>query len=59
MISSLIKWNHDRDNFVSNYNEKTARREKLFGVSLSDQEYEFIYGHTLDGERSTSILNKF
>lgn len=50
MISHLIKWDHAEDWFVTRYD--TVKRhisgEKVFRVSLQDQDYFYISGHCID-----------
>ncbi|XP_063702664.1 fatty acid synthase-like [Culicoides brevitarsis] len=50
MISHLIKWDHSEDWFVTRYD--TVKRhisgEKVFRVSLQDQDYFYISGHCID-----------
>jgi fatty acid synthase, animal type len=54
MISSLIKWNHTEEWFVTNFAshmmEKTAERKVR--ISFNDAEFEFMSGHCIDGEYS-------
>lgn len=50
MISSLIEWDHSEDHFVTQYESKALRAERSFTVNISDQEYEFVHGHAIDGE---------
>lgn len=49
MISPLIKWDHSEDRFVTRYEAKSSKSERLYTINISDQEYEFVTGHTIDG----------
>jgi fatty acid synthase len=51
MISSLIKWDHSEDWYVPRFEvqRKSESGERKVKLSLSDPEYEFIVGHTIDG----------
>lgn len=50
MISHLIKWDHTEDWFVTRFD--TVRHhisgERVFRVSLQDQDYLYISGHCID-----------
>lgn len=50
MISSLIKWDHSEDHFVTRYEAKASRSERQFTVNIGDQDYDFVAGHAIDGE---------
>lgn len=50
MISPLIKWDHSEDFFVARYESNAAMKsERLYTVNISDQEFDFIPGHLIDG----------
>ncbi|XP_067616135.1 fatty acid synthase isoform X2 [Eurosta solidaginis] len=51
-ISSLIRWDHSEDWFVTKYeNMKTkSSGERLFKVNLSSDNEEFMTGHVIDGK---------
>ena len=51
MISSLIKWDHSEDWFVTKIemSKKNLSGERKVNISLADLEYEYIVGHTIDG----------
>ena len=51
MISSLIKWEHSDDWYVTSYRmqEKIQSGERVVEVSLSDEDYEYMSGHIIDG----------
>lgn len=50
MISPLIKWDHSEDFFVTRYEVKASTKsERTYAVNISDQEYDFVCGHTIDG----------
>lgn len=57
MIGPLIKWDHSEDHFVTRYETKTAKSERMYAVNLSDPDYNFVAGHTIDGSLS-DILYK-
>jgi fatty acid synthase len=52
MISPHIKWDHSDDHFVMKFDIDQGNRgsERKVVVSLSDPEYEYIIGHTIDGK---------
>lgn len=50
MISPLIRWDHSEDRFVTKYS-KTSKSERIFSFNITEQESEFITGHTIDGIR--------
>ncbi|KAM8707436.1 hypothetical protein ACLKA7_011511 [Drosophila subpalustris] len=52
IISSLIKWDHSEDWFVTKYeNMKTkASGERVFTVNLGSDNEEFMSGHIIDGK---------
>lgn len=51
-ISSLIRWDHSEDWFVTKYeNMKTkSSGERLFKINLSSDNEEFMSGHVIDGK---------
>ncbi|XP_015113123.1 fatty acid synthase [Diachasma alloeum] len=51
MISPLIKWDHSEDWFVSCYKQKdrTTSGERQVELSISDEEFEYMAGHIIDG----------
>ncbi|XP_068156554.1 fatty acid synthase [Drosophila tropicalis] len=51
-ISSLIRWDHSEDWFVTKYeNMKTkSSGERVFSVNLSSDNEEFMGGHVIDGK---------
>ena len=51
MISPLIKWDHKEDWFVTKMDATKANLsgERKVKIALSDQEYDYIVGHTIDG----------
>lgn len=51
MISPLIKWDHAENFFHMKHEERLLKGEQHFPVTLADTDYEFISGHTIDGER--------
>lgn len=51
MISPLIGWDHSEDWFVTKFEaQRKTGSERRFQVKLSDQEFEYIDGHVIDGE---------
>jgi len=51
-ISSLIRWDHSEDWFVTKYeNMKTkASGERVFAINLGSDDEEFMSGHIIDGK---------
>ncbi|XP_053598737.1 fatty acid synthase [Microplitis demolitor] len=51
MISPLIKWEHADDWYVTSYRmqEKITSGERTVEVTLSDEDYEYMSGHVIDG----------
>ena len=51
MISSLIKWDHSEDWFVTKFEmqKKNLSGERKVMIGLGDQDYEYVVGHTIDG----------
>jgi fatty acid synthase len=60
MISSLIKWDHADDWFVTNFAshmvEKSAERKVR--ISFNDAEFEFMSGHCIDGENFKRFMDQ-
>ena len=50
MISPLIKWEHSEDHFVTRYESKIPKCERIITVNISDNDFDFISGHTIDGK---------
>ncbi|CAO1403431.1 unnamed protein product [Diamesa serratosioi] len=50
-VSSLIKWDHSEDWFVSKFEDvnKIKSGERKLKIVLSDLDYEYMAGHTIDG----------
>lgn len=57
MISSLIKWDHSEDLFVTKYEQKASKSEREYTVNISDPEYEYIAGHAIDGKSKFGIYS--
>jgi hypothetical protein len=55
MISPLIKWDHSEDHFVTRYEAKISKSERTFAVNIGEHEYEFVSGHTIDGEKEMKL----
>ncbi|KAL7037047.1 hypothetical protein ACKWTF_009050 [Chironomus riparius] len=51
MISPLIKWQHSEEWFVTRFESQKSNRsgERHLVINLSDQEFDYINGHTIDG----------
>lgn len=52
MISPHIKWDHSEDAFVVNsdtYNMENSAERKV-KISLNDPTFDFVVGHSIDGE---------
>ena len=51
MISPHIKWDHGEDSYVMKFENEVATKsgERKVTISLSDPNFEFIVGHTIDG----------
>lgn len=51
MISSLIKWDHSKDWYVTYYKfvKKISTGENHVEINLNDDKDEFIEGHIIDG----------
>lgn len=61
MISPLVRWEHSEDWFVTKFElQRSAKSgERIVNMSLNDQDYDFIVGHTIDGafEHQTVKVN--
>jgi fatty acid synthase, animal type len=59
MISPLIRWEHSEDWFVTKFESQKSNRsgERHVIINLADQEFEYIKGHTIDGELSVKLIN--
>ena len=57
MISPHIKWDHSEDSFVMKFENEAATKsgERKVTISLSDLDYDYIVGHTIDGENNYFI----
>lgn len=51
MISPLIKWDHSADWYVPAFEvqRKVESAERKVKISLDDSEFDFVVGHTIDG----------
>ena len=51
MVSPYIKWEHNEDWFVMKFEHEVATKsgERKVTISLSDLDYDYIVGHTIDG----------
>lgn len=56
MISPHVKWDHSEELFVTAYETKTTKSERHYTVNLSDSDYEFVSGHTIDGSLNKMFL---
>lgn len=50
MISPLIKWDHTKDWYINKFEPEAISGHRKVTISLNDQDYEFIDGHTVDGK---------
>ncbi|KAK0070671.1 hypothetical protein PV325_000245, partial [Microctonus aethiopoides] len=52
MISPLIKWDHSDDWYVTSYKvqDKITLGERTVEVTLTDEDYEYMAGHVIDGQ---------
>lgn len=62
MIAPMVRWEHSEDWFVTKFELQRSSRsgERKVSLRLSDQDYDFINGHMIDGNfiSHLSILNK-
>lgn len=56
MIAPLVKWDHSEDLFVTHYETKTSKSERMYTINLSDSEYAFVNGHTIDGSLEVKLF---
>ncbi|XP_051154827.1 fatty acid synthase [Leptopilina boulardi] len=51
MISPFIRWEHSDDWYVTSYRmqEKIVSGERIVEVTLSDEDFEYMSGHVIDG----------
>jgi fatty acid synthase, animal type len=50
MISPMIRWDHSEDWFVTKFEMKKSNSgERKVTIALSDQEFDYMTGHTIDG----------
>nr|QNL15122.1 fatty acid synthase 2 [Meteorus pulchricornis] len=51
MISPLIKWEHSDDWYVTSFKQqdKITSGERIVEVTLSDEDYDYMAGHIIDG----------
>lgn len=54
MISPMVRWEHSEDWFVTKFELQRSTRsaERKIKVSLTDQDFDFIAGHVVDGKIS-------
>lgn len=52
MIAPLVRWEHGDDWFVTKFELQRSTRsgERKVNISINDQDYDFIVGHTIDGK---------
>lgn len=52
MIAPLVRWEHSEDWFVTKFELQRSTRsgERKVKMSLTDQDYDFIVGHSIDGK---------
>jgi fatty acid synthase len=58
MISPLMRWDHSEDWYVPTFQiqRKSESCERNVKLSLKDIEYEFVVGHTIDGNTLQPVL---
>lgn len=51
MISPLVRWEHSEDWFITKFELQRSTRsgERKVKITLTDQDYDFIAGHAIDG----------
>ncbi|XP_046964151.1 fatty acid synthase-like [Vanessa cardui] len=51
MLSHLVEWEHSEDWFVASYSAQTKMKsgERTVKMSLSDENYDYMIGHVIDG----------
>lgn len=59
MISPLIKWEHSEDWYVTKFDIDGSNQsgERKVQINLSDPDFEYIEGHTIDGNLHNYIYN--
>lgn len=52
MIAPLVRWEHSEDWFITKFELQRSTRsgERKVKITLTDQDYDFISGHTIDGK---------
>lgn len=57
-ISPLVRWDHTEDWFITRFELQRSTRsgERKVKVNLSDQDYDYIAGHVIDGKILIHIL---
>lgn len=52
MISPLVRWEHGDDWFVTKFELQRSTRsgERKVKISINDQDYDFLFGHVIDGK---------
>lgn len=60
MIAPIVRWEHSEDWFVTKFELQRSTRsgERKVKVSLTDQDYDFISGHSIDGWLHISSKNQ-
>ena len=58
MVSPHIKWDHNEDWFVMKFENEVATKsgERKVTISLSDLDFDYIVGHTIDGTTIFSMI---
>lgn len=52
MIGSLIKWDHEQDWFVAEFDLKKTEitSERKVTIIIKEEDYQYMTGHIIDGE---------
>jgi fatty acid synthase, animal type len=56
MISSLIKWDHSENHFVTRYEDNATKSVWVVTINISESDYEYVAGHQIDGKCDLLIL---
>lgn len=56
-ISPIVKWDHRQDWLVCVFepNKRDITSERKITIDISEQEYEFMSGHIIDGEYQREV----
>lgn len=58
MISPYVRWEHSEDWFITKFELQRSTRsgERKVKITLTDQDYDFIAGHCIDGLYIKSVF---